>query len=351
VSGETSAPGPRRSGPIAACLAAALLFGASIPAGKSLLVDVAPQRLAGLLYLGAAVAVAPWALRGVGAFRRLTAANVGRLVGSAALGGGLAPVLLLLALSRAPSASVSIWASFEAPLTAVLAWLFFRESIGGRTWLAVATTLVGCALLAGPSNVDAATAALLVGACLCWALDNNLTSLIDGVTPAQTTFAKGLFAGGANLALGIALEPRAPDVRATALALGVGAVSYGASIVLYVSAAQRLGAARSQLLFATYPLVGVLASWTLLGEPVLVAQIAALGVVAAAVLLMTTDRHEHEHVHEPTRHTHAHRHDDGHHDHVHDGLPASTWHVHEHAHGARTHSHPHHPDLHHRHAH
>jgi drug/metabolite transporter (DMT)-like permease len=337
--------------PVVVCLAAALLFGASIPANKALLGDAAPQTLAGLLYVGAALAVAPWALRGLGAFRRLGAANVRRLVGSAVIGGGVAPVLLLVALARAPSASVSIWASFEATLTAVLAWLFFHESLGPRTWAAVALTFGGYALLAGPSDLDVGTAALLLGACLCWAVDNNLTSLIDGVTPSQTTLVKGVFAGTANLVLGLLNDASAPTAQAAASALGVGALAYGMSIVLYISAAQRLGAARSQLVFASYPFLGVALSWTALGEPVLAAQLGAIGVVAAAMFLMTTDRHEHEHAHEPLRHTHAHRHDDGHHDHVHEDLPASTWHTHPHDHGPIVHSHPHHPDLHHRHPH
>src|SRR5262249_6741328 len=134
-------------------------------------------------------------------------------------------------LSRAPSASVSIWASFEATLTAVLAWLFFRESIGPRTWIAAALSLAGYALLAGPSELDVTTSGLLFGACLCWALDNNLTSLVDGVTPAQTTFVKGLFAGGANLALGLARDAAAPTRSALAAAVGVGAHREGNSCV------------------------------------------------------------------------------------------------------------------------
>lgn len=337
--------------PVVSCLAAALLFGASIPASKRLLGDIAPLTLAGVLYLGAALAVAPFALRGLGKLRRPNAANVRRLAASAVFGGGLAPVLLLVALSRAPSASVSIWSNLEGVLTAVLAWAFFRESMGRRTWFAVALSGAGYAVLAGPSDVDPTTAALLLGACLSWALDNNVTSLIDGVTPAQTTFVKGLFAGSVNLALGLAFDTTSPTLPTIGAALAIGAFSYGLSIVLYVSAAQRLGAARSQMIFAAYPFLGMALAWTAFGEPVLGTQVAAAAIVAAAVTLMLTDRHEHEHTHEPLSHTHAHRHDDGHHDHVHEGLAPSTWHSHAHEHGAVTHSHPHHPDLHHRHAH
>ena len=64
---------------------------------------------------------------------------------------------------------------------------------------------VGAAvLLAAPSGFGEWKPAVLVGlGCLCWGVDNNLTAIIDGYTPAQTTCAKGLVAGSVNLALGL----------------------------------------------------------------------------------------------------------------------------------------------------
>lgn len=53
-----------RSSPVLWCLAAAALFGASTPASKALLPGLGPLALAGLLYLGAAAAVLPFAFRG-----------------------------------------------------------------------------------------------------------------------------------------------------------------------------------------------------------------------------------------------------------------------------------------------
>ncbi|MCK6507755.1 DMT family transporter [Myxococcota bacterium] len=339
--------------PVGWCLLAAALFGGSTPASKLLLDGaVGPLLLAGLLYLGAGLGTLPFAWSGGSARRRRDPANLRRLAGAVLFGGVLGPVALLVGLRSAPSASVSLWLNLETTATALLAWAFFREHIGPRAALANAMVLAAGLLLASPGGFSFAPGALLVAlACLCWGLDNNLTAVIDGYTPAQTTLAKGLVAGSLNLGLGLWLEGPPASAWTVLAGLLVGALSYGASIVLYIRGAQQLGATRSQMWFATAPLFGVGAAWLFLGEPVLGVQLAAAAVMALALALVLGHRHDHAHVHPAVRHTHAHRHDDDHHDHTHPDLPADAWHTHEHAHEAREHRHPHAPDLHHRHAH
>lgn len=191
-------------------------------------------------------------------------------------------------------------------------------------------------------------------ACLAWGLDNNLTALIDAYSPAQITFAKGVVAGAVNLGLGLCFEPAALTAWTWGSGLVVGALGYGASLLLYVAGAQHLGATRSQLLFSTAPLWGLLLAWLALGEPVLAAQLAAAPLMALALWLWHREHHEHHHLHAAITHRHWHRHDDDHHDHDHDhelGVGAGGWHSHEHRHQSIEHTHPHRPDLHHRHAH
>jgi len=207
-------------------------------------------------------------------------------------------------------------------------------------------------LLGAPEGAAGLRAGVLVAlACVCWGLDNNMTALVSGFTPAQTTFVKGLVAGGVNLGLGMAYEGRVTMGAPVGIALLVGGLSYGASIMLYISGAQQLGASRSQLLFSTSPFLGMLLAWTFLGERVELAQLVAAGVMVAGLYLMLTARHEHEHIHEPMSHTHSHCHDDGHHTHTHPELPASLRHTHPHEHEPLAHTHRHVPDLHHRHPH
>jgi drug/metabolite transporter (DMT)-like permease len=338
--------------PTLECLLAAALFGVTTPAAKWLLVPVGPLAMAGLLYLGAALATAPWALRERRQVLRADGRNWACLAGAVVFGGGLGPVLLMWGLTLAPAASVALWLNLETAATALLAWLLFREHVPPRTWLAIGLVSAGSVLLASPEGFSLGVAGLLVAAaCACWGLDNCLTSLIDRFTPAQTTFAKGLAAGGANLGIALWLGSAAPAGWPVVGALGAGALGYGLSIVLYISGAQQLGATRSQLIFATAPLWGVLTAWGLAGEAIAAAQFGAGALMALALWVQHRERHAHLHRHEPQVHTHLHKHDDGHHIHPHPGLPPDTWHRHEHAHEPRTHAHPHHPDLHHRHEH
>lgn len=355
--GESTQGRSRRGGGYGAGLAllAAALFGAATPASKRLLADLHPFQLAGLLYLGAAIAMAPLRIRErrVEPSPRLDRENAGRLLGAVVAGGVLAPVLLLFGLERAPAGSVALLLNLEVAATAVLGVAFFGENLGGRGWGAVAGVVVAGAIVSWKSGWPGLAAGALVAlACICWGLDNHLTALIDGMSPARTTLWKGLVAGTANLAIGLAMAPIGARGTAVAAALGVGAVSYGISIALTIRAAHQLGAIRTQACFASAPFIGAALSFAWLGEPAGWQDAVGALLLALSVGLLLWSRHEHSHVHEAMWHVHSHRHDDGHHAHSHsEKETVAGRHSHWHRHEPAAHSHPHWPDLHHRHAH
>ncbi len=340
--------------PVFLAFISAVLFGAATPASKGLLAELSPFQLAGLLYLGAALGVAlvaglrqvwrmPW---------RLNPANRWRLWGAVLAGGVAGPVLLLAGLRVASAASVSLWLNLELVATAVLGHWFFRDHLTRYGWLGVAVTLIAAMNLSvgsGSAGILAGILVLLAGCC--WGLDNHLTALIDGLSPSQSTFWKGLVAGSVSLIIGLALHPFTATGLITLGAVFVGIWSYGASITLYIHAAQRLGATRGQIIFSTAPFFGLLLSSVLLGETlhVLHGLTALLFVVGIGLLLI--ESHAHTHTHTELSHAHRHRHDDQHHTHDHDGLDPTVEHTHWHDHAPMTHAHVHWPDLHHRHGH
>ena len=339
--------------PLALAVLAAALFGAGVPASKSLLAGLTPFQLAGLLYLGAALGVAPAAVRS-GGLRLPSARDRGRLrlAGAVAAGGVCGPLLLLFGLRLAGAASVSLWLSFEIAATALVGVLFFRDRIGVRGAAGVLCALAGAALLGAREGASGiAAGGLVLAACACWGLDNQLTALIDSIRPSQIAFWKGLVAGAANLAIGLASAPLAVSAAQIAAAIGVGTLAYGASIALLISASQSLGATRAQSVFASAPFFGAGFAMLFLGEPLGAAHLAAALSFAAGAALLSLDQHAHSHAHPAHEHEHAHRHDDGHHDHPHPDLPRSLWHTHRHRHEPKLHRHPHWPDLHHRHEH
>lgn len=337
--------------PMAWCVLAALLFGASTPATKQFTQKLDAFQIAGLLYAGAGLCVSPWAL-----VRRSSTRPTRRqriyLMGALVSGGVVGPVLLVMGLARAPAGSVALWLNLETVATAVLARAFFKEHLGMPTWGAIALIILASLLLSAQGTYGLGAAGLVGLACLAWGLDNNLTSLIGSYTPAQITFAKGLLGAGVNLGLSAIVTVGALDLQAAASVMLIGALGYGVSLVLYVSSAQQLGATRSQLIFSTAPAFSLSLSWILFGEPVQGFQLLAGALMLLGLWLYNRERHAHLHAHDRLVHSHWHRHDDDHHDH-HDphGPLAPRWHSHEHVHPEQSHTHPHLPDLHHRHRH
>jgi len=337
-------------------LLAAALFGATTPASKELLEHLPPELCAGLFYLGAALGLLPVLLRHPDARGRFgwpaDRPNQKRLLGAILFGGVLGPLLLLWGLTRTSAASTSILLNLETPATALLALVLFREHVGRLAWVANAGLLAAGILLSFEGGKPGLIGALLIAlATLAWGFDNNLTALIDGITPSESTFWKGLVAGCVNLTIGLVITGGATPNLAWLGALAIGMLGYGASIVLYIRSAQALGASRSGLVFGSAPFWGVLLALLFLGEALQVNQVVALVLTVLSLGLLFLEQHAHVHVHEAQTHTHGHRHDDGHHDHTHPGLAPSTYHTHEHTHARLVHEHAHLPDLHHRHAH
>jgi len=341
--------------PLTMALGSALLFASATPVSKVLLAKSDPVQLAGLLYLGAAIGVLPVALKksALEARPAMNRTNMWRLAGAILCGGVLGPIAYLAGLKLAAASTVSLWLNLELVATALLGHFIFRDHIGGYGWLGVAGALGAGLLLSSGGGSNLPAAALVAMGCLFWGIDNHLTALIDGITPTQSTIWKGLAAGAFNLVVSVLAGAQWPSPAHIGAALALGAVAYGASITLYISSAQKLGATRAQIVFSSSPFLAALLSTFILREEFGVLHAAAILLLAAAVLLILRDRHAHahEHSHAAVEHEHSHRHDDGHHEHGHPETLSSKRHSHWHRHAPQSHSHPHWPDLHHRHGH
>ena len=80
-------------------------------------------------------------------------------------------------------------AQLEGVFTALLAWFVFRENFDRRIALGMACIVAGGVSLSGRATLDAALAlglAAIAGACLAWAIDNNLTRKVSLADPAAS---------------------------------------------------------------------------------------------------------------------------------------------------------------------
>jgi len=340
-------------------LAAALLFGASTPLAKLLVGDVPPLLLAGLLYLGSGLGLG--ALLVLRRSRRQVAADEMRipraewpwLLGAILFGGVVGPALLMWGLTSTEGATAALLLNVEGVLTAVLAWVVFRENADRQIVFGMLAIVAGGVLLSWqPGDAHVSSGALLiVGACLAWAIDNNLTRKVSTNDAMLVACLKGLVAGGCNTSLALVSGSQWPAMPVVAGALAVGFLGYGLSLTLFVVGLRTLGTARTGAYFSVAPLCGVLISLVLWPHAPDAMFWLAAALMASGVWLHVRERHEHEHTHTPLAHSHRHRHD-AHHQHAHDfpwdGMEP---HAHPHAHGSLTHRHAHFPDVHHRHGH
>lgn len=340
-------------------LAAAILFGASTPLAKLLVGGTPPLLLAGLLYLGSGLGLATLlavrAARGrtEGGAMRIPLREAPWLAGAILFGGVLGPALLMLGLAQIGGASASLLLNVEGVLTAVIAWVVFKENADRQIVLGMVAIVAGGVLLSwepGGGSLSAG-ALLVVGACLCWAIDNNLTRKVSTNDAMLVACLKGGFAGVCNTGLALMTGAHLPATGALAGSLLVGFFGYGLSLTLFVVGLRTLGTARTGAYFSVAPLFGVVISfalWPELPQPLFWVAAVLMGL---GVWLHVRERHEHAHTHEPLEHAHRHRHDD-HHQHVHDfPWDGQEPHVHVHRHEVLTHKHPHYPDIHHRHGH
>jgi len=341
-------------------LGSAVLFGMSTPLAKILVGSVPPLILAGLLYAGSGIGLAL-----ILAGRRLLRPRESSislpqrgewfwLAGAIFFGGVAGPVALMYGLVTSAASTASLLLNLEAVLTALLAWFLFRENFDRRIMLGMFAIVAGGVLLVWTPSAQSEASfgwVFIAIACLCWAIDNNLTRKVSTSDAMLIAGLKGLVAGAVNLVLALLVGQTLPSLGVLGLAMAVGFLGYGVSLVLFVLALRHLGTARAGAYFSVAPFCGAALAVLIQGDVVTWQLIAAGLLMASGVWLHLTEHHGHLHVHAQQEHTHAHSHDE-HHQHSH----STAWdgnepHSHPHVHMPLVHVHAHYPDVHHRHPH
>ena len=338
-------------------LGATALFGASTPFAKLLTGDMPSVLLAGLLYLGSGLGLS---LARVIRDRGLRPSGLPKgewpwLLGAIFFGGVLGPVALMFGLLSTSGSTASLLLNLEAVLTAVIAWVVFKENADRRIVIGMLAIVAGGVALSWPtvSAVQSSvTGPALVGlACLCWAIDNNLTRKVSASDALFIAATKGVMAGAVNTFIAMGMGAELPGFATLSATMAVGLLGYGISLVLFVLALRGLGTARTGAYFSTAPFIGAATALMVFPETTSLAFWMAMGLMSVGVWLHLTERHAHEHTHVELSHGHVHRHDE-HHQHVHDferdGIEP---HTHDHKHAKLKHEHAHFPDVHHRHSH
>jgi drug/metabolite transporter (DMT)-like permease len=339
---------------IVAALGAALLFGAGTPLAKLLLRDISPWLMAALLYLGSGVGLGIYRLAKRSPLIRLAPSDWPWLAGAIFMGGVVGPGLQMLGLTHMPASGASLLLNAESVFTALLAWFVFKENFDKRIALGMGSILVGLIILSWPGQATFAgviPALCVLGACLCWGIDNNLTRKVSLSDATWIACLKGVVAGSVNLALALVLGAKWPPFLHVAGSMIVGLFAYGISLVLFVVGLRHLGTARTGAYYSIAPFFGAVLAIILLHDRLSIQLAAAGAFMALGLWLHLTEKHVHSHTHTTVDHEHKHTHDEHHlHNHPYPVAPGTT-HTHVHHHEPMTHTHEHYPDAHHQHEH
>lgn len=336
---------------------AAALYAINVPISKLLLAEVEPTMMAAFLYLGAGIGLMLYGLQqrvaGKGETQeRLTKKELPYTIAMVVLD-IIAPILLMLGIERTNSANVSLLNNFEIVATSLIALLVFKEVISKKLWIAIGLVTLASVILSFEGNgafVFNEGSLFVLGASVCWGLENNCTKMISNKSSVEIVTIKGCCSGLGSLCVALILGEQLPAVKWMAAVLVLGFVAYGLSIHFYIMAQKHLGAAKTSAYYSIAPFLGVAFSMLLLGErPGLQFYVAFLIMIVSTILMVKDSielQHTHEHEH---THMHEHRHGDVVHTHEHTHKHTHL-HVHESEENTHTHEHLEIPEHEHEHA-
>ena len=290
---------------ILCALLAAVFYAVNTPVSKLLLIRIQPTFMAALLYLGAGIGVGLMSLLNKKRERaeKLSKKDLPYTVGMILLDIA-APILLMTGIQIGSSSNASLLGNFEIVATTLIALYIFRETVSGQLWIAILLIALSSAILSfeGAGSLQFSVGSLFViGATLCWGLENNCTRKISGKSAYEIVILKGLFSGGGSLAIAFLTGESFPQFSDALCALALGFVSYGLSIFLYIRAQRTIGAAKTSAYYAVAPFVGVILSFAFLGETLTRRFLFALCVMLIGTVFVILDtlrqRHTHSHTH------------------------------------------------------
>lgn len=284
----------RKNIAITFAILAAALYSINVPLSKILLGKISPTIMASLLYLGAGFGMLILVLfsRILGKESKkdnLTRKELPYTIAMVVLD-IFAPILLMLGILNTNSANVSLLNNFEIVATSLIAMIIFKEKISKKLWLSIILVVIATTILSF-EGIDAFTfnkgSLYVLGACICWGLENNCTKMISNKSSEEIVIIKGIFSGLGILALAFLIGESLPSLRWIVYSLILGFISYGLSINFYIMAQKDLGAAKTSAYYSVAPFLGITFSLLLLGElPDLNFYIALLTILLSTIIMV-----------------------------------------------------------------
>jgi drug/metabolite transporter (DMT)-like permease len=279
----------------------ALLFGTSSTLNKIALENVHPTVVAGMIYFIGGVFLfgihfSPFSKNILALFEspeiepKITTKDFRILALVILCGSVVAPLLLLNGLSQTTAVNTSLLLNAESLFTALIAFVFLSERGVKKEYLGIAMLLIGVVFVTTNGGFQKLTLTeniagnlLIVGACLFWGIDNNLSRLLSKKRDIILITGLKCFIGGlALLAIAFVIGvPFSIPLISIPYLLSVGAFSIAFSIVLFLFALRKIGSMRTGVIYSMSSLFGAVLAFLILRE-----SFSFIQLVAGAIMLL-----------------------------------------------------------------
>jgi drug/metabolite transporter (DMT)-like permease len=191
-------------------------------------------------------------------------------------GAVIAPYLLLQGLNQTTAINAALILNIESLFTVLIAFTFLKERGKRKDYLGILLLLVGVLFLTTNAEFYKLSLTkeilgnlLIVGACLFWGIDNNLSKFLSKkrdivMVTGLKCFIGGLVLLASSQILGIRFNV---PIASLPYLLSVGAFSIAFSVLFFLFALREIGSMRTGVIFSTSSLFGAMFALVVLREP------------------------------------------------------------------------------------
>ncbi len=181
--------------------------------------------------------------------------------------------MFLRDLNETTPFNASLLLNTESLFTVLIAFVFLKERGAKKDYFGILLLLVGVVLIATNGEFERLTLTevagnlLIVGACLFWGIDNNLSRFLSKKRDIVMVTGLRCFMGGVLLLISVLLNVSfSISPLSVPYLLSVGAFNIALSILLFLFALREIGSMRTGVIFSTSSLFGAVFAFVVLRE-------------------------------------------------------------------------------------
>lgn len=205
-----------------------------------------------------------------------------------------ASIFLLLGLQTISSTNASLLTSLEIISTSIFAYFFFKEKISKFLWIAIIFIFISVVLI---SLGDLTNLTFNIGViyCLispiCFGLANNFQKKISHKDPIISIGAMGIFGFVVTFIIALISKESISLLPYGFAQMGVGVLSYGVALILFILAERYIGASKTSAYFSIYPFIAITLSLIIFQDIPYFTFYIGLGLLLIGYIMLFIDSH------------------------------------------------------------